>query len=99
MPVKLRAAKERRPTFSAEVLALFAALDRVPAQRQRNREFKDGERELARLLHLVAEWWTGNGVLDRSPEPCHPQGNVARADWIRCRAIRRALLQSGRKPL
>lgn len=99
MPVKLRVAKERRPSFSPEALALFAELERVPAHRRHSREFKDKEHELARRLHLIDEFWSGNGVTNKSSGPCHPQGNIARQDWFRCRAIRLALLQSGRKPL
>lgn len=91
MPVKLRAAKERHPSFSTEVLALFTELERM---RQRGQKFEDRAHELARLLGLVPEWWTGNHVNDRSAEPYHPPGSgyVARADWFRCRETRIALL-------
>jgi hypothetical protein len=94
MPVKLRAAKERRPSFSPAALELFTALERVPAHRRHSRRFKDQEHELARRLHLVDEWWTCNSVTDKSFGPCHPEGCIARQDWFRCRAIRLALLQT-----
>jgi hypothetical protein len=93
MPVKLRAAKERRRSFSAEALALFIELERTP---QHSRKFKDGSRELARLLGLTAEWWTMNHVNDRSRAPCHPPGYIAREDWIKVRAVREALLAAAR---
>ena len=71
------------------MLALFAEIERMP---QRGQQFKDRSRELARLLGLTSEWWTGNSVNDRSAEPCHPEGHVAREDWFRCRDVRDALL-------
>jgi hypothetical protein len=89
MPVKLRAAKERHPSFSAEALELFVMLERMPQGSQR---FKDGSRKLACMLDLTDEWWTGNHVSDRSRAPCHPPGHVAREDWFRCRAVRTTLL-------
>jgi hypothetical protein len=67
MPAKLRTAKGRHPTFSAEALALFVELER-----KRTRAFSDGSRELARMLGLTSEWWTGNHLNDRSAGPCHP---------------------------
>jgi hypothetical protein len=92
MPVKLRAAKGRRPSFSGEVLALFVELER-----KRTQAFTDGSRELARRLGLTAEWWTGNHVNDRSAEPCHPPSCVAHQDWFRCRGVRNELLAAVRK--
>jgi hypothetical protein len=89
MPVKARAAKDRRPSFSAEALALFAELERTP---QGSRRFQEGSRELARLLDLVNEFWTGNHVNDRSPTPCHPPDYIAFRDWHTCRRVRQALL-------
>jgi hypothetical protein len=89
VPVKVRIAKDRRPSFSAEALGLFLELEQTPQASQR---FKDGSRELARLLGFVDEWWTCNHVNDRSPEPCHPPGYIAHGDWFRCRAVRLQLL-------
>jgi hypothetical protein len=91
VPVKAREAKERRPQFGAEVLQLFLALETTPPRRRKSQTFKDGERELARRLGLVSEWWTGNSVVDRGPKPCRPPGYIAQ-DWHRCRAIREQLL-------
>jgi hypothetical protein len=59
MPVKARAAKDRSPSFSAEALALFLELERTPKGSQR---FKDGSRELARMLGLIDQWWSGQHV-------------------------------------
>jgi hypothetical protein len=94
MPVKARAAKDRRPSFSAEALELFAELERTS---QRSRRFKDGSRELARLLGLVEQWWAGQHVHNRSSEPCHPEGHFAHDAWFRCRAVRVALLAATRE--
>jgi hypothetical protein len=58
VPVKLRAAKERRPNFSAEALALFVELERVPPRRRDRQDFRDKTHELARLLGLVDELWS-----------------------------------------
>lgn len=89
MPVKARAAKDRRPSFDRRTFALFFKLEGMS---QDTREFKDGSHELARLLGLTDAWWTGNSVLDRSLEPCWPTHCVAFGDWHRCRAVRTALL-------
>ena len=89
MPAKLRTAKGRQPVFSAEAIALFVELERNP---RRGRPFTDGSRELARMLGLVSEWWTGNCVNDRRPKPLHPPGYAAHQDWFRCRQVREALL-------
>ena len=94
MPVKLRAAKERRPRFSAEALALFVELERVPPRRRHRQDFRDKTHELARLLGLVDEWWGGNCVTDRSRAPCHPRWCVAHHDWFRVRGVREALLEA-----
>jgi hypothetical protein len=87
VPVKRRVAKGRHPQFSAEVLALFLKLERKGGH-----AFTDGTRELARLLGLIPEWWTGNHVNDRGPHPCRPPSYIANADFERCRAVREALL-------
>jgi hypothetical protein len=87
VPAKLRTAKGRQPSFTPDALALFVELER-----KRTRAFSDGSRELARMLGLVSEWWTGNHVNDRSAEPCHPPWCVAYENWFRCRQMREALL-------
>jgi hypothetical protein len=56
--------------------------------------FSDGAHELARLLGLVAEYWSGNSVLDRSPAPCHPSGYVTYKDWWTCRRVRLQMLDA-----
>jgi hypothetical protein len=74
----------RHARVTPGVLALFAELERT--RDQRGRAFEDKAHQPARLLNLTAEWWTCNGVLDRSAEPCHPEGYIAREDWFRCHA-------------
>ena len=90
MPAKLRAAKERRPSFSAETLALFVELEH--ARRRRGEDFEAKERELMRLLGLDPPWLCGNSVLDRSRGPCWPPSVAAHANWHEVRAVRKALL-------
>ena len=70
---------------NSEALSPFAELESA-AQQDR-----DKAHDLARLLNLVPQWWTGNSVLDRSVEPCHPQGYIAREDWFHCHVVRLAL--------
>ena len=95
MPTNRRPiSRPHRPSFSPEALALFAELERVPARARHSQDFKDKSHELARRLHLVDEFWGGNDVTDRSTEPCWPPWCVSHGDWHRCRAIRRALLQT-----
>ena len=89
MPVKLRKAKGRQPVFTPEALALFVELERNP---RRGRPFTDGSHDLARMLGLVSEFWSGNCVNDRSAAPCHPPEYVAYHDWFRCRQVRNELL-------
>jgi hypothetical protein len=91
MPAKVRAAKERRPLFSAEVLQLFLELEHM-GPRQNTEAFKAGSKRLAGLLNLSSEWWATCDVHDRSARPCWPPGNYAYGAWHRCRAMRRQLL-------
>jgi hypothetical protein len=77
-----------------KAVTLFEELERVPKRRRSAQTFKDGERELHRMLGLTSEWWTGNSVLDRSNGPCHPPGYIGHSDWYRVRRIREALLQA-----
>jgi hypothetical protein len=82
-----------RPSFSPEAIRLFAELETAPARHRQRREFRDREHQLARLLGLTSEFWTGNSVLDRSKAPCHPEGYITNDDWRTCRSVRKALLQ------
>jgi hypothetical protein len=95
MPAKLRAAKDRRPQFGPEVLALIRELDSTPKRARESAEFKAKERTLMRQLNLVNEWWSMTSVLDRSDAPCWPPWNCAFDDWHTCRAVRLALLEAG----
>jgi hypothetical protein len=94
MPVKARAAKDRRPSFSAEALELFAELERTPGG---HRPYTEGSHKLARLLNLTTEWWSACHVNDRSLAPCHPEGYFAHDAWFRCRAVRTMLLAATRE--
>jgi hypothetical protein len=89
VPAKLRIAKGRRPTFSADVLALFAELER---EAMPDPAFSDGARELAVKLDLVTAFWVGCTPLDRSDAPCHPPGYLSYELWFRCREVREQLL-------
>jgi hypothetical protein len=87
--LKNRRAKAR---ITAEVIELFTKLEAVPARRRKSQAFRDGERKLARSLDLVDAWWSGNSVLSRSRESCHPPEYMAHQDWHRCHEVRMALL-------
>jgi hypothetical protein len=87
MPVKQRVAKERRPAFSAEIIELFVKLEHTS---RRSQAFKNGSKELARLLGLSTEWWMMQHVNDRAGAP--PPWLAAHAAWQRCRAVREQLL-------
>jgi hypothetical protein len=80
--------------ITPEALALFLALEQTP---KNSEKFRDGSRELARMLGLIDEWWSGNHVNDRSREPCHPPGYISREDWFRCRQVRQELLAASRQ--
>jgi hypothetical protein len=84
--------RDRLGFLSPESLALFAKLDGM--EDRDSEEFRQRSHDLARLLGLVAEWWTINSVLDRSDGPHHPASYLAHADWHRCREVRTALLQA-----
>jgi hypothetical protein len=77
-----------RAVVRPEALSLFVTLERMD---RRSEAFEQGTYELARVLGLVPEWWTGNHVNDRSEEPCHQPGYVSHEDWHRCREVRNAL--------
>jgi hypothetical protein len=89
MPAKLRVAKDRRPSFSAETLALFIELEHMPRNR---RGFNDKSKRLANLLGLSDAWWGGCDVHDRSHEPSHPPEYAAHHYWHHVRAVRAELL-------
>jgi hypothetical protein len=84
--------RSRHPSFTAEAIRLFAALENTPRNRRSSQAFKENERELARLLSLTSEWWSGNNVLDDADAPCWPDHLQAHKDWYRLRAIRKQLL-------
>jgi len=87
----------RNRPFSNQALILFAELERMPRRNRNAQLFKDKERELARMLNLVSEWWTCNSVLDDSAAPCWPPHLVAFHDWHRVREVRKMLLKMARK--
>ena len=89
MPVKQRAAKERRPSFSAEAIALFAELERSP---DGWRPYTDESYRLAVMLNLVTEWWSSYHVNDASTHPTHSPGFVAYDAFFTTREVRAALL-------
>jgi hypothetical protein len=87
--------RRRLPHVAPAAVALFVELEQVPKRRRSAQTFKDGERELHRMLGLVDSWrLCCNSVLDRSRSPCHPPGYLAHDDFFRVRAIREALLQA-----
>src|SRR5215831_3493532 len=85
MPVKLRIAKARRAQFSAETVTLFLRLENTL---RHSEAFRAGERQLARQLELLDQYWTGNSVCDRSLRPPWPKALIAYDDWHACRAVR-----------
>jgi hypothetical protein len=94
MPVKIRAAKERRAQFSAEVLALFTRLETPPGRKRNSEAFRDAERELMYALNLGDEFWAMQSPLDRSRKPCRGPEYFATTAWHTCRAIRLQLLEA-----
>jgi hypothetical protein len=95
MPVKQRAAKERIPQFSTEVLELFTKLERTPLKQRRAQWWKDGEKHLmCDLLDFDtgSAFWMCQSPLDRSRKPCYPPRMPAHEAWHKCRHLRIALL-------
>jgi len=87
--------RRRVLAIAADALALFVELEQVPKRRRSAQTFKDGERELHRMLRLVDSWrLCCNSVLDRSDGPCHPPGYLSHDDWFKVRAVRTALLRA-----
>jgi hypothetical protein len=87
--------RRRLPHVAPAAVALFVELEQVPKRRRSAQTFKDGERELHRMLGLVDSWrLCCNSVLDRSDGPCHPPGYLSHDDWFKVRAVRTALLRA-----
>jgi hypothetical protein len=82
----------RRPSFSAEAIELFCALEHMS---QDSAEFKSGSKRLADILGLGEEYFLSCcHVNDKSKLPPWPDGYPATEDWQRCHAIRAQLLQA-----
>ena len=96
MPVKLRTAKARRPSFAPEVVELFLELEHTPPRRRDGQEFKDKSKRLSNMLGLNTEWWATCHVNDRSRGPCWPPHVAAHSYWYKVRAVREALLAATR---
>jgi hypothetical protein len=82
----------RVPRFSDEVLLLFLRLEQM--RDEDSREFQDGSRHLAGLLHLGAEYLCGGAyVNDKSATHCYPDDSYPAAkDFFRVKAVRTQLL-------
>src|SRR5262245_66172266 len=95
MPAKLREAKERRPSFSAEVLNLFAELEGTPTPRhwRKTQEFMRKSQRLASLLGLSDEWWMMLRV-ENADDPRPRPTLAAHAWWPRVQTVRAALLEA-----
>lgn len=89
VPVKQRAAKDRRPFFSAQAVELFAELERTPGGHM---PYTDASYRLAEMLGLVNEWWSSCHVNDRSRRPCWSPGHLAYTAFWKVREVREALL-------
>lgn len=83
----------RSAEISQPVLDLFVALEQMPRGSQ---AFREGKRELARMLGLEAEWLSGASVTDDEDAPCWPPEYVAYRAWHRTRALRLELLSRAR---
>jgi hypothetical protein len=95
VPAKLRSPKQRRPSFSAATLQLFQELELTPKRKRPSQEFRAKKKELmCRHLGLVAEFWGMASVLDDSSKPHHPPHLWGHTAWVRCREVRRQLLQA-----
>jgi hypothetical protein len=89
MPVKQRAAKDRRPFFSSEAVELFAELERTPGG---HRPYTEKSRQLAGLLGLVDAWLKSCHVNDKSRSSGYPPGHLTDIAFWKVRAVRRQLL-------
>jgi hypothetical protein len=86
--------RPRRPSFTAEALALFAELEAVPAHLRRTDEFKDKDRELARMLGLGGEWLCSVASVTDRRRPRPPPRRPAEDDQDRVYRVRLALLEA-----
>jgi hypothetical protein len=89
MPVKQRAAKDRRPFFSVEAIELFAELERTPGG---HRPYTEKSRQLAGMLGLVDAWLKTCHVNDRSSRSGYPPGHLTDIAFWKVREVRKALL-------
>ena len=98
MPAKLREAKERRPTFSPEVVSLFAELNTpTPSRHWRKRqEYTRKSQHLASQLGLSDAWWFGLKV-EKHEQQRPREGLAAHEWWPRVRAVRKQLLIAARE--
>jgi hypothetical protein len=99
VPVKLRQAKDRRPSFSAEALALFVELEAVPLRRRHSQEFRERDRALARMLGLGGEWLCSVASVTDRERPRSPPTRPAEHDAHRVYAVRQALLEAAGLPV
>jgi hypothetical protein len=94
MPAKLREAKERRPTFSAELLSLFAELENAatpPRHWRKKQEFARKSQHLASQLGLSDAWWMGLKVEKIHEQQRPREGLAAHEWWPTVRRVRREL--------
>jgi hypothetical protein len=89
MPVKQRAAKDRRPVFSPEAVELFLEIERMPGG---NQPYTDASRRLAGMLGLMNEWWASCHVNDKSSRSGYSPGHLTDIAFWRVREVREALL-------
>ena len=85
--------REHVGRISPEAVRLFAKLEATPKRLRKSKEFRDDEHELAILLGLDDEWWSGAFcVVDaRDRNPFQPW-LCGHAYWAKCRAVREQLL-------
>jgi hypothetical protein len=96
VPAKLREAKERRPTFSPELLSLFAELENAatpPRHWRKKQEFARKSQHLASQLGLSDAWWMGLKV-EKHEQQRPREGLAAHEWWPRVRAVRKQLLEA-----
>jgi hypothetical protein len=95
MPTKRRVLdRPRRPSFTAEALALFVELEAVPPRRRHTDEFQAKDRELARMLGLGSEWLCSVASVTDRWRPRSPPRRPAEHDQHRVYAVRRELLEA-----
>ena len=89
MPAKLRAAKDRRPVFTTEAVALFLEIERTPGGHM---PYSEASGRLAEMLGLVNEWCSSCHVNDRSSRSHYPPGHLTDIAFWKVREVRNALL-------